>query len=118
MVVDDSKLSRKAISRVLTNLGVLNLTEFEDGSHAIKYLEDNEVDLVVTDYNMPEVDGVELTKYIRRSNQHAHIPVLMVTSESKDSHLKFVSEAGVNAISDKPFDANSVRKLLIEILDN
>lgn len=116
LVVDDSRLARKAILRVLRNLGIENLTEFEDGSHAIDYLKSNEVDLVVTDYNMPEVDGVELTKYIRQSNEHAHVPVLMVTSEAKDSHLQFVSEAGVSAISDKPFDASSVKNLLASIL--
>ncbi|MGB1239271.1 MAG: response regulator [Pseudomonadales bacterium] len=116
IVVDDSKLARKAISRVLSNLGIEKLEEFEDGSHAIEYLKTHSVDLVVTDYNMPEVDGAELAKYIRQSQEHAHVPVLMVTSESKDSHLQFISEAGVSAVSDKPFDANSVRNLLVNIL--
>ncbi len=118
IVVDDSRLARKAISRVLRNLGIEQLTEFEDGSHAIKYLTDNSVDLVVTDYNMPEVDGVALTKFIRQSDKHEHVPVLMVTSESNDTHLQFISESGVSAVSDKPFDACSVKNLLVNILDH
>jgi two-component system chemotaxis response regulator CheY len=118
IVVDDSRLARKAISRVLRNLGIELLTEFDDGSRAIEYLRNHEVDLVVTDYNMPQVDGAELTKFIRQSEQHQHVPVLMVTSEARDSHIQFVSEAGVSAISDKPFDAQAVKNLLVNILDN
>jgi len=118
IVVDDSRLARKAITRILSNLGMLNLAEFEDGDQAITYLESNDVDLVVTDYNMPNIDGLALTKHIRQSDTHSHVPILMITSESNDTHLKHAHEVGVSAISDKPFDANSIKKLLVKILDH
>ena len=118
MVVDDSRLARKAITKVLRNLGLQGISEFEDGSQAINYLIENEVDLVVTDYNMPEVNGIELTKHIRQSADHADVPILMVTSQAADSQLRFVKEAGVNAVSDKPFNTNTVKNLLMQILNH
>lgn len=118
MVVDDSRLARKAITRILINLGIHNIEELEDGDQAITYLATHEVDLVVTDYNMPNVDGLELTKHIRNSDTHSHVAVLMITSESNETHLNHAHEIGVSAISDKPFDANSIKKLLIKILDH
>lgn len=118
MVVDDSKLARKAIVRVLNNLGLDNLQEFEDGKYAIDFLKENEIDLVVTDFNMPLVNGVELTKYVRSSAEHSHVPVLMVTSEAKDQHLQNVRDAGVSAISDKPFDASKIKSILISLFQD
>lgn len=117
MVVDDSRLARKVVTKVLTNLGVENLTEAADGSEAIEILKDNSFDLVVTDYNMPEVNGVELTEHIRASEVHGHVPVLMVTSEANQTHLANVAQSGVNAMMDKPFEPESVRRLLATILN-
>ncbi|EPJ52083.1 MAG: chemotaxis protein CheY/response regulator receiver domain protein [Osedax symbiont Rs2] len=118
VLVDDSKLARKAISRVLSNLGLNNITEFDDGCYAIDYLKTAEVDLVVTDYNMPKINGIELTQYMRKSAEHAHVPVLMVTSEAKDSHLEKVREAGVNAILDKPFDTTNIKSILFKMFQD
>ncbi|MEH6443087.1 MAG: response regulator [Oceanospirillaceae bacterium] len=117
-LVDDSKLARRAIARVLNNLGLNNITEFADGKFAIEYLQDNEIDLLVTDYNMPQVNGIELTTYVRQSPQHSHVPVLMVTSEAKDSHLEKVREAGVDAILDKPFDTTNIKSILIKMFQD
>jgi two-component system chemotaxis response regulator CheY len=117
-LVDDSKLARRAIARVLNNLGLNNITEFADGKFAIDYLKDNEIDLLVTDYNMPQVNGLELTAYLRHSQEHAHVPVLMVTSEAKDSHLEKVREAGVNAILDKPFDTTNIKSILVKMFQD
>jgi two-component system chemotaxis response regulator CheY len=117
-LVDDSKLARRAISKVLNNLGLNNVTEFEDGCFAIDYLKNQEIDLLVTDYNMPQVNGVELTKFLRASNQHSHVPVLMVTSEAKDSHLEKVREAGVDAILDKPFDTTNIKSILMKMFQD
>lgn len=117
MVVDDSRLARKVVTKVLTNLGIENLTEASDGSEAIEILKGSSFDLVVTDYNMPEVNGVELTEHIRASEAHGHVPVLMVTSEANQTHLANVAQSGVNAMMDKPFEPESVRRLLGTILN-
>lgn len=117
LVVDDSRMARKVISRVLTNLGVTHITEAADGSDAIVLLDQQLFDLVVTDYNMPEVTGVELTEHIRRSESYSHLPVMMVTSEANDTHLSHVAQSGVNAIADKPFEPALVKRLLARLLE-
>jgi len=118
LLVDDSKLARKHIKRVLNNLGLLKVTEAIDGSEAIELLKDNMFDLVVTDFNMPEVDGRELSKYIREQSTQSHIPILMVTSESNDAHLANIEQDGVNALCDKPFEPHYVKQLLFRLLDH
>lgn len=118
LLVDDSKLARNHIRRVLNNLGLLKVTEAVDGKEAIELLNDNMFDLIVTDFNMPEVDGRELTKYVREQSQQSHIPILMVTSESKDTHLANIEQDGVNALCDKPFEPHFVRQILYKLLDH
>ena len=118
LLVDDSRLARNHIKRVLNNLGLLKVTEAVDGSEAITLLKDNMYDLVVTDYNMPEVDGKELTKYIRNESEQSHLPILMVTSESNDTHLANILTEGVTAMCDKPFEPQNVKKILYKILED
>ena len=118
LLVDDSKLARNHIRRVLNNLGLLKVTEAVDGQDAINIMSDNMFDLIVTDYNMPEVDGRELTRYVREQSQQSHIPILMVTSESNDAHLANIEQDGVNALCDKPFEPQYVKKLLYRLLED
>lgn len=117
LVVDDSRLARKVITRVLGNLGIHQITEAPDGSDAIKLLQEQDFDLVVTDYNMPEVTGIELTEHIRSSPSYSHLPVMMVTSEANDAHLSQVAQSGVNAMTDKPFEPDLVKQLLARLLE-
>ena len=118
LLVDDSALARKFIKRVLNNLGLLKVTEACDGSEAISLLADNMFDLVVTDYNMPEVDGRQLTRFIREQSQQSHLPILMVTSESNDTHLANIETDGVNALCDKPFEPEYVKQVLYRLLEH
>lgn len=117
LVVDDSRMARKVVSRVLGNLGVQRITEAADGSDAIELLSQQTFDMVVTDYNMPEVNGLELTEHIRQSDTYSHLPVMMVTSEANDAHLSHVAQSGVNAIADKPFEPELVKRLLARLLE-
>ena len=117
LVVDDSKLARNHIKRVLGNLGMQHIVEAEDGQQAICILQQQMFDLVVTDYNMPEVNGQELTEYIREHSTLSHIPVLMVTSEANDTHLANIAQSGVNALCDKPFEPDAVKQLLYRLLE-
>lgn len=117
LVVDDSRMARRHIMRVLQNLGIRHLIEAADGREAIERLQREMVDLVVTDYNMPEVNGAELAEFIRHSELHAHLPIMMVTSEANDAHLRNISQSGVDALADKPFEPDTVKKLLVRILD-
>jgi two-component system chemotaxis response regulator CheY len=116
LVVDDSPLARKHISRVLTNLGIGDITTAENGMQAVQMIETTFFDLVVTDYNMPEMDGEKLTRYIRDHSSQRSIPILMVTSEGDESRLSAVQQAGVSGICDKPFDTISVKKMIRQLL--
>lgn len=116
LVVDDSPTARKYITHVLNNLGMEKITLAANGREAVEILNDHFFDLIVTDYNMPEMDGKELTKHIREQSAQSSIPILMVTSEANKSHLAGIKQAGVSAMCDKPFEAAEVKKLIINIL--
>ncbi|MBS1143602.1 MAG: response regulator [Proteobacteria bacterium] len=116
LLVDDSLSSRRHLRRLLAELGIERVTEAVDGKEAVALLEQAMVDLVITDYNMPEMDGRELTEYIRTQSWQAEVPVLMVTSEQNMGRLAAVERAGVSAICDKPFEAGTIRRLISESL--
>ncbi len=117
LVVDDSRLARGHIKRVLQGMGLKKITEAENGAQALTHLKDDTFDLVVTDYNMPEMDGRELSEYIRFGPQTSHIPIIMVTSEAANSaHMANIQQTGVNALCDKPFEPKEVRSMLVALL--
>jgi two-component system chemotaxis response regulator CheY len=116
LVVDDSSASRRHLCRLLKELGIVKITEAENGKDAVALLQDTTVDLVITDYNMPEMDGRELTEYIRTQSWQSSVPVLMVTSEQNMGRLAAVERAGVSAICDKPFEAGTIRQLISDSL--
>ena len=112
LVVDDSNMARKHIQRVLRSMGMQNFTEATDGMEAIAIIREQFFDLIVTDYNMPNMDGQELTDHIRKESSQSSIPILMVTSEENENRLAAVQQSGVSAICDKPFDPSSVKQLV------
>lgn len=116
LLVDDSRMARNHIGRVLQQLGIRQIREAENGRQGIDWLQQETYDLVVTDYNMPVMDGEALVSHIRDNPELAHIPVMLVTSEDS-SRLASVRQSGVSAICDKPFEINDVRQMLISILD-
>lgn len=116
LLVDDSSISRSMMRRIFHKLGMENIVEVADGSEAIEKLRDDYFDLVVTDYNMPEVDGYELVKYVRASARLSATPVLMVTAESDAQRLAAVHQEGVSAICDKPFEPSSFSGLIKGLL--
>jgi two-component system chemotaxis response regulator CheY len=97
-------MARNVIKRTIGNLGMQLITEALDGEQAISLMQDNRYNLVITDYNMPSVDGLALTRYIRNRSHQSHIPILMVSSAANDTHLSHVFSPGVNALSNKPFE--------------
>lgn len=116
LLVDDSPNSRRFIRRVLENLGLRNFIEADNGKDAVVMLAETLVDLIITDYNMPEMDGREFVEYVRTRSWQQTVPILMVTSESNMSRLAAVEEAGVSGICDKPFDTTVLQQLLAGIL--
>ncbi len=120
LLVDDSLMARKHVARVLHNIGIREITEARDGKEGIEIFEqsDESFDLIVTDYNMPVMDGEELIHYIRSELDNPFIPILMVTSEDNETQLNNVHQAGVSAICDKPFEPETIKQLLFKVLDD
>lgn len=117
LLVDDSQTARNHVKRVLKSLGIQNIQTANNGIEAIKILSEFEFDLIVTDFNMPEMDGQQLTEFVRNDMGNAYVPILMVTSESDEARLGHVQQAGVSAICDKPFEPQSIREILYRVLD-
>jgi two-component system, chemotaxis family, chemotaxis protein CheY len=116
LLVDDSRSALAYIRRVLENLGIQNISEALNGRQAVEIIQNHYFDLVVTDYNMPEMDGRELTEYIRTQSWQSTVPILMVTSENNPSRLAAVSQAGVSGVCDKPFEPALIKALLEKML--
>lgn len=117
LIVDDSRSARSHIRRVLENLGGEKITEAVNGREAIQFLSTAPFDLIVTDWYMPECDGLELTRHIRHDPRHQHVPVLMITSETDQTCLNEALRTGVSAICPKVFDPLSVAGILNSLLD-
>jgi two-component system chemotaxis response regulator CheY len=112
LLVDDSPNARRFVRHVLGNLGIEEFIEAENGVQAMEILSETMVDLVITDYNMPEMDGRALVEHIRQQSWQSSVPILMVTSESNMSRLAAVEQAGVSAICDKPFEPTTIKRLI------
>jgi two-component system chemotaxis response regulator CheY len=116
LLVDDSRAARNYMRKVLENMGIRNITEAENGQAAKSLLGENTFDMLITDYNMPEMDGKELVEYVRNQSWQSHIPILMVSSEKDQGRLAAIEQAGVSGICDKPFEPAMVRSLLEKVL--
>lgn len=116
LVVDDSDFSRKFITRILNDIGMEHITLANDGKQAFDLINRHYFDLIVTDFNMPEMDGLQLVQQVRTSTDQKTIPILMVTSEQNQNRLAAVKKAGVSAVLDKPFEPASIKQLIIRLL--
>ncbi len=113
LLVDDSLLARAAVRKILESVGLKHITEANNGRQARDLLDSNPFDLVVSDYNMPEMDGEALLKYIRWQSSQRSIPVIMVTTETDERRRAAVRHLGVSALSDKNLDPQLVRAALV-----
>ena len=116
LVVDDARVARKYIARTLEKLGIRQIMQAGDGREAITLLDEHYFDIVLTDYNMPNMDGRELVAFIRDQSNQPSVPVMMVTSEEDGERLAAVHQAGVSAICDKPFELEGLRRLIQQLL--
>jgi two-component system chemotaxis response regulator CheY len=112
MIVDDSSTARMNIRNVLKGLGVSNFLEVPDGAYAIAVAANEICHLIVTDYNMPLMDGRALVSYLKQNPATRHIPIVMVTTEADPEKLAAVRRLGVVAILEKAFPAQIVGPLL------
>ena len=116
LVVDDSSTARHYVKKVLSNMGITRISTAKNGLEAARILADSDFDLIITDLNMPEMDGLQLVEYVRQRMGNLEVPIIMVTSEQDGTRLANVERAGVSAMCDKPFDPQSVREMLARVI--
>ncbi len=117
LVVDDFSTMRRIIKNLLKDLGFTNIQEADDGNTALPMLQQGDFDLVVTDWNMPGMQGIDLLRAIRADVNLKHIPVLMVTAEAKKEQIVAAAQAGVNGYVIKPFTAATLKEKLAKIFE-
>jgi two-component system chemotaxis response regulator CheY len=117
LVVDDFSTMRRIIKNLLKDLGFANIQEADDGNTALPMLQQGDFDFVVTDWNMPGMQGIDLLRAIRADANLKHIPVLMVTAEAKKEQIIAAAQAGVNGYVIKPFTAGTLKEKLIKIFE-
>ncbi len=110
LVVDDFATMRKIIRNVLKQIGFEDIAEAEDGAAALQILKTEQVGLVVTDWNMPNMSGLDLLRKIRQNSQFAEVPVLMVTAEGLKENVLEAVKAGVSNYVVKPFTAEVLQE--------
>jgi two-component system chemotaxis response regulator CheY len=115
LVVDDFSTMRRIIKNLLKDLGFANIQEADDGNTALPMLQQGDFDFVVTDWNMPGMQGIDLLRAIRADERLKSIPVLMVTAEAKKEQIIAAAQAGVNGYVIKPFTAATLKEKLAKI---
>ena len=115
LIADDSRVARRRIKQTLAQFGFRDFTEVEDGSAAAARLAEARFDLVVTDFNMPNMNGYELIAHIREASNQPNVPIIMVTTEFDPAKLGQVYQLGVSAICNKSFEPEMVRNIVIQL---
>ena len=115
LVVDDFSTMRRIVRNLLKELGFTNVDEAEDGIAALAKLRSSNFDFVVSDWNMPNMTGIDLLKEIRSDANLKHLPVLMVTAEAKKENIVSAAQAGASGYVVKPFTAATLEEKLNKI---
>ena len=118
LIVDDSSVMRKIVERSLRQAGLDALVVHEAGSgvEGLEVLKSQPVDLILSDIDMPAMDGLEFLRQIRVQNLAVGIPVVMITTESSEEHVKQAIEAGAKGYIRKPFTAEQVKERVLPLL--
>ena len=116
LIVDDFSTMRRIVKNLLNDLGFFNTSEADDGNTALVELRKGPFDLVITDWNMPGMPGIDLLKAIRAEAGLSKIPVLMVTAEAKREQIIEAAQAGVSGYVIKPFTAATLKEKIDKIL--
>lgn len=116
LIVDDFATMRRILKNILKQIGFKNILEADDGTTALEVLDRQSVDLIISDWNMPKMTGLELLKSVRASDQYKKTPFLMVTAEAQKQNVIEAVQAGVSNYVVKPFTAEAISEKLTKIL--
>lgn len=117
LIVDDFSTMRRIVKNLLRDLGFNETSEADDGQTALPMLQTGDFDFLITDWNMPGMDGLELLKNVRSDDNLKDMPVLMVTAEAKREQIIVAAQAGVNGYVVKPFTAVTLKEKIEKIFE-
>ncbi|WP_420000709.1 chemotaxis response regulator CheY [Aquitalea magnusonii] len=115
LVVDDFSTMRRIVRNLLKELGFTNIDEAEDGQVALHKLKTQSFDFIVSDWNMPNMTGIELLKAVRADQQIKHLPFMMITAEAKRENIIEAAMAGASGYIVKPFTAATLEEKMNKI---
>lgn len=118
LIVDDFATMRKVVRNLLKQVGYEDIVEAEDGVMALKALKSQKIDVIVSDWNMPNMTGLELLKAVRADEELAKTPFLMVTAEALQDNVVAAVKAGVNNYIVKPFTAEVLNDKIKKIMES
>jgi two-component system chemotaxis response regulator CheY len=116
LCVDDFATMRRILKNILKQIGFRNIEEADDGLTALEALKENKYDLIISDWNMPKMSGLDLLKTVRGMSEYKEIPFMMVTAEAQKQNVIEAVGAGVSNYVVKPFTAESIAEKLNKIL--
>jgi two-component system chemotaxis response regulator CheY len=115
LIADDSESIREILTFILQNAGY-QVLQACDGSDALKYFDGRPIDLLLTDYHMPNLNGLELTVKVRQIDNYKYIPILLLTTENQNEKIKEAKDSGATGWLTKPFNSekllNTLRKVI------
>ncbi len=117
LIVDDFSTMRRIIKNLLRDLGFNNTSEADDGTTALPMLQNDSYDLLISDWNMPGMQGIDLLKAVRADPKMEGLPVIMVTAESKRKQIIEAAQAGVNEYIVKPFTAAILKEKMEKMFE-
>ena len=115
LVVDDAAMIRKLVREVLKSLGFVNIVEANSGRQAIQLLTNTNFDFIITDWRMPDMDGIEIVRHVR--GERNKIPIVMLTGNTEAYYVKTAIGAGVNGYLLKPFSAEQLVKRIRTLIE-
>ena len=117
LIVDDFSTMRRIIKNLMRDLGFTNTSEADDGATALPMLQGGGYDFLITDWNMPQMTGLELLKAVRADPNLSKMPILLVTAEAKKQQIVEATQAGVNGYIVKPFTAATLKEKIEKIFE-
>lgn len=117
LVVDDFSTMRRIVKNILRQLGFNNIVEADDGTTGLGVLQKEKIDLIISDWNMPKMTGLDLLKAVRSDDALKDIPFLMVTAEAQQENIIEAVKAGVSNYIVKPFTAETLGKKIEQVFN-
>ena len=115
LIVDDFSTMRRIIKNILRQLELNNVVEADDGTTAWEILNKDHIDFIISDWNMPQMTGIELLRKVRASEDYGRLPFLMVTAEAQQANIIEAAQAGVSNYIVKPFTAETMKQKIDKI---